>query len=61
MSLHDFSWKSEEVKAESRNGQHEKSEASENKSDERVVNACTATCYVTDAGDVPVVIGSTSQ
>ena len=33
-SLHDFSWKSEEVKAESRNGQHEKSEASEKKTEE---------------------------
>ena len=37
------------MKAESRNGQHEKSEASEKKTEERVVNACTATCNVTDA------------
>ena len=42
---------------ESGNGQHEKSEASEKKTEERVVNACIAICNVTDAGDVPVATG----
>ena len=56
-SLHDYSWKSEELKTESGNGQHEKSEANEKKMEERVVNVCTAICNVTDAGDVPVARG----
>lgn len=56
-SLHDYSWKSEEAKMESGNGQHEKSEASKKKTEERVVNVCTAICNVTDAGDVPVAMG----
>ena len=42
---------------ESGNGQHEKSEASKKKTEERVVNVCTAICNVTDAGDVPVAMG----
>ena len=56
-SLHDYSWKSEEVKMESGNGQHEKPEASKKKTEERVVNVCTAICNVTDAGDVVVARG----
>ena len=56
-SLHDYSWKSEDVKTESGKGQHEKSEVSEKKTEERVVNVCTAICNVTDAGDVPVAMG----
>ena len=56
-SLHDYSWKSEEAKMESGNGQHEKSEASKRKTEERVVNVCTAICNVTDPGDVPVAMG----
>ena len=56
-SLHDYSWKSEEVKTEGGNGQNEKSEASEKKMEEQVVNVCTAICNVTDAGDVPVAMG----
>ena len=39
-SLHDYSWKSEEVKTKSGPGQHEKSEASEKKTEEQVVNVC---------------------
>ena len=42
---------------ESGNGQHEKPEASKKKTEERVVNVCTAICNVTDAGDVPVAMG----
>ena len=41
-SLHDYCWKSED---------------SEKKTEERVVNVCTAICNVTDAGDVPVAMG----
>ena len=57
-SLHDYSWNSEEVKTESGSGQHEKSEVSEKKTEEKVVNVCTAICNVTDAGDVPVAMGT---
>ena len=56
-SFHDYSWKSEELKTESGNGQHEKSEASEKKAEKRSVYVCTAICNVTDAGDVPVAMG----
>ena len=56
-SLHDYIWKSEEVKTESGNGQHEKSEAGEKETEERVVNLCTPICNVTDAGNVPVAMG----
>ena len=45
------------MKTESGNGQHEKSEASQKKTKERVVNVCTAIRNVTDAGDVPVAMG----
>ena len=45
------------MKTESGKGQHEKSEVSEKKTEERVVNVCTAICNVTDAGDVPVAMG----
>ena len=41
-SLHDYGWKSED---------------SEKKTEERVVNVCTAICNVTDAGDVVVARG----
>ena len=37
--------------------EHEKSEASERKKEERVVNLCTAICNAIDAGDVPVAMG----
>ena len=45
------------MKTESENGQHEKSDASQKKTEERVVKVCTAICNVTDAGDVPVARG----
>ena len=56
-SLHDYNWKSEGVKTESGNGQHEKSEACEKKMEKPVVYVCTAICNVKDAGDVPVNMG----
>lgn len=56
-SLHDYSLKSEKLKTGSGYGQHEKSEASEKKTEERVVNACNAICNVTNAGHLPVAMG----
>ena len=53
-SLHDYSWKSEEVKTKSGPGQHEKSEASEKKTEEQVVNVCATIWIMTDTGNVPL-------
>ena len=45
------------MKTESGNGQRAKSEASEKKTEQPVVNVCNAICNVTDSGDVPVAMG----
>ena len=53
-SLHDYNWKSEEVKTEGRNTQHKESETGR---EDQVINACNTICNVTEAGDIPITMG----
>ena len=57
-SLHDYNWKPEEVKTETRKSQHEESETSEKKGEDQITNVCTTICNVTEAGEVRITMGS---